>query len=367
MYSDGIFNKKIVIIGLKPPPLGGIAVHIDRVITKLLNQNNSITLIDVIKESKNRSKLGYLSYLINLIKGIKPDIIYYHTLSLRKLPLELATLILLKRQFKSQLILIDHTPRFFYGKNWFYKKITSFLLHYIDKQILIGDSTYRAYLENNIYINPNFSIESPYLSPDFTKTNEIFEQYPQDLKNFIARCDQIILINGSAMRLVNNVDLYGFDMAIELFNNINPLIQPSSKTQAGKEAGSLILGEQNESKNSGLIIVLAEIGDQKYFDKIYAQIKNNKDIYLLLGCPQEIWPLLSLVNLFIRPTCSDAYGISIQEALDMKVQVIASDVCQRPEGTILFESRNQDDLNSKAENILSNIFFNNNIYKEYQD
>jgi glycosyltransferase involved in cell wall biosynthesis len=324
MYSSGVFNKKIVIIGISPPPLGGIAVHITRVRAKFLAQKNAVAMVDVIKQSKNRSKLGYFTYLASLIKKIRPDIIYYHTLSLRSMPIELGLLILLNALCKSQLVLIDHTPRFFYGKSWTYKKMVSFLLHYIDKQILIGDSTHRAYLENNIHVNANFSIESPYLPPDFTLAHEIFEKYPLGLKNFMARCSPIILINGSAIRLVNGVDLYGFDMAIELLKNMR---------------GSYV----------GLVIVLAEIGDQEYFDKIYAEIKDNKNIYLLLGCTQEIWPLFSKIDLFIRPTCSDAYGISIQEALDMGVRVIASDVCQRPEGTILFESRNQDDLNKKAE------------------
>ncbi|MDR3646448.1 MAG: glycosyltransferase [Candidatus Babeliales bacterium] len=343
-YSDGIFNKKIVIMGIEPPPLGGIAVHNTRVIAKFRSQSNLITFIDVIKETKARAKLGYLFYLIEIIIKSKPDIVYYHTLSLRKLPVELLVLVLFRLLFKYQLTLIDHTPRFFYGKSLFYKSVVSFLLRHIDKQVFIGDSTYKSYRENGIYISKNYSIESPYISPDFNKCDEIWSKYPQDLKNFIARRSPIVLINGSAARLVNGVDLYGFDMAIEMFNNLNHL-----------------------GIRLGLIVVLAEIGDKDYFDQIYSKIKDNKDIYLLLGCNQEIWPIFARVDLFIRPTCSDAYGISIQEALDMNAAVIASNVCQRPEGTILFEMRNQNDLNKKAETILRQISFKNNICHEYQN
>ncbi len=206
-YTDNIFNQKIVIIGLEPPPLGGIAVHIARVKAKLINQQNSVELVDVVRESKKRSKLGYFGYLFGIIKSNKPDIIYYHTLSLRRLPLELAWLIVLKKIFKSKLTLIDHTPRFFYGKSWVYKKFVSFLLRFIDKQIFIGDSTHTAYIENNIHINSNYFVESPYLSPDFTQTNEIFDKYPQSLKDFLAEHASNILINGSAVRLLNGVDL----------------------------------------------------------------------------------------------------------------------------------------------------------------
>lgn len=337
-YSENIFNKKIIIIGMNMPPLGGIAIHINRVIKKLLKQQNLVTLVDVIKESRENSKLGYLIYLTILFNKIRPDIIYYHTLSLRKLPLELGYLILLKKLFKVRLIVIDHTPRFFYSKSWIYKKILNFLLYYVDKQILIGDSTFKAYVENKIKLKNDFSIESPYLSPDFKIKDEIFAKYPQNLKNFIARCSPIVLINGSAVRLINIIDLYGFDMAIKLLYDLKKIY-----------------------KNIGLIIVLAEMGDKKHFDKIFNEIKNNNDIYLLLGCEQEIWPLFAKVDLFIRPTCSDAFGISIQEALDMKVPVIASNVCQRPKGTVLFKSRNQNDLNIKSDSILSKVFFNTEI------
>jgi len=346
-YSDNIFNKKIVIIGIEPPPLGGIAVHIERVIAKFLNQQNSVILIDVIKQSRARSRVGYFLYLIKTICKAKPDIIYYHTLSLRKLPIELGCLIFLKTLLNGQLILIDHTPRFFYGKSRFYRKTLRLLLYFIDKHILIGDATYKAYLENRIFLPPlhtlgknGVSIESPYLPPDFTKMDEIYSKYPENLKNFMARCSPIVLINGSAMRLLNGVDLYGFDMALEL-------LSPDTSNEL-----------LEMPRNTGLIIVLAEIGDQDYFNKINSKIKypavaegyggHRKNIYLLLGCSQEIWPLFKKIDLFIRPTCSDAYGISIQEALDMNVPVVASNVCQRPEGTILFESRNRNDFEEKV-------------------
>ncbi len=45
-------------------------------------------------------------------------------------------------------------------------------------------------------------------------------------------------------------------------------------------------------------------------------------------------------DIMIRPTYSDAYGISIEEAIYFNCRAIVSNVCNRPEGTILFENRN---------------------------
>ena len=64
-------------------------------------------------------------------------------------------------------------------------------------------------------------------------------------------------------------------------------------------------------------------------------------------------------NLMLRPTYIDGYGVSIEEAIFFGSPAIASDVCERPKGTILFKNRNIDDLYSKIINILEN-------YEEYR-
>ena len=44
----------------------------------------------------------------------------------------------------------------------------------------------------------------------------------------------------------------------------------------------------------------------------------------------------------------------IPEAISLKKPALASDVCKRPEGTILFENRNIDDLYSKTIRVIDN-------------
>jgi glycosyltransferase involved in cell wall biosynthesis len=39
------------------------------------------------------------------------------------------------------------------------------------------------------------------------------------------------------------------------------------------------------------------------------------------------WPILKKIDLFVRPTLSDNFGISIAEALHFGKKAIASDVC----------------------------------------
>ena len=66
----------------------------------------------------------------------------------------------------------------------------------------------------------------------------------------------------------------------------------------------------------------------------------------------EFWKIIKISDLFVRPTRSDSFGISIQEALFCNVPAIASDVCIRPEKTILFRSGDEKDFILKATDIL---------------
>ena len=68
----------------------------------------------------------------------------------------------------------------------------------------------------------------------------------------------------------------------------------------------------------------------------------------------QFYPILLRSDIFVRPTNTDGFGVSIAEAIYFKVPAVASDVCQRPEGTILFRSRDIDDLTLKVKDVLDN-------------
>jgi len=53
----------------------------------------------------------------------------------------------------------------------------------------------------------------------------------------------------------------------------------------------------------------------------------------------------------LRTNNEDGYGVSLQEALDLRIPAIASEVCVRPKGTILFKKGDLADLTDKALNI----------------
>ncbi|MBL0721721.1 MAG: glycosyltransferase family 4 protein [Sulfurovum sp.] len=118
------------------------------------------------------------------------------------------------------------------------------------------------------------------------------------------------------------------------------------------------MGYKVDFPTIGLMFALAsEDINKEYLDKMKLRIKELKiedNFYFLTG-QKELWPLFKQADLMIRPTSSDGYGISIAEALYFDCPAIASDVSDRPEGTILFKSRDIEDLYSKTIDVIKDI------------
>jgi glycogen synthase len=63
----------------------------------------------------------------------------------------------------------------------------------------------------------------------------------------------------------------------------------------------------------------------------------------------EAMGLLARCGAFVRPTSADGDAVSVREALALGVPCVASDVCPRPEGTVVFRSGDAEDLVRKLE------------------
>jgi glycosyltransferase involved in cell wall biosynthesis len=63
--------------------------------------------------------------------------------------------------------------------------------------------------------------------------------------------------------------------------------------------------------------------------------------------------LLARSSMFVRPTLRDGDSISVREALALGVPVVASNVGTRPDGVVLFEAGNVDELMKAMEQVLN--------------
>ncbi len=318
-YSNNISHKKIALLGPLSPPYGGISVHIDRVAKKFELQENIVHHFDTTIPCR-KNPIKYVWSLIIFLWKFRPDQIYYHTLFLRSFCFELVILALFKPFLWYRFIIVEHNYRYLLSKGKCYKVILNLFLRGVDHQVFIGDRIAPIYDGHAIHCAPLVSIESPFLPPDTVQEQKIIERYPSALSQFIDTHSPLLIANASQVIWFNEGDLYGFDMAIQLIQQL-----------------------RSTYPTVGLVFALSRIEDEAYYQQLCTEIKKRgieQNWYFLIQ-NNELWPLFKHADLFVRPTSIDTFGISVQEALLMGTPAIASDVCQRPEGTILFEARNQ--------------------------
>lgn len=333
-YSNNITNQKVAILGPFPPPLGGVAVHVQRVMDKLKKQNNSVRHFETVVEYRYRYFFAYALQLAWFLITYRPSRVYFHTLYLSNGLQELRLLVFFKGLLNFKLTLIEHDCRYMYKQSVQYKNRLNICMQSVDELICIGNITEQSYRDNNSMFPKNYTCESAFLPPDLTRAKEIEAKYPADLEWFLANQSQTMLANAFQLSLIDGKDLYGFSMCIEAMHMIKDVYP-----------------------NINLILVLGQIGDANYFvylQKLIDMYALKSRVYFLIG-QKELWPLFKKVDIFVRPTLSDGASVSIEEALFFNVPVIASDACLRPQGVIPFKTGNAEDFTEKLLMVLGGI------------
>ena len=153
------------------------------------------------------------------------------------------------------------------------------------------------------------------------------------LSDFLDIHTPLVTANAFQIAFHQGIDLYGLDMCIELTAKL-----------------------KSDYPNIGFVFALAnEKVNTQYLEKMKQRLRelHIKDNFFLLTGQKELWPLFKKADLMIRPTTTDGNAVSIAEALYFDCPAVASDVCDRPEGTILFKSRDLEDLYIKTKELLN--------------
>ena len=130
----------------------------------------------------------------------------------------------------------------------------------------------------------------------------------------------------------NNQDLYGLDMCIE----------------------AMVKLKEDKTNQYYLIFVVASNTNQQERMAAYKkQINDNKleDCILIWEQSISFVRLLQECDLVLRTTNTDGDAVSIREALHFGKPVLASDVVKRPDGVVLFKTRNVEDLTNKIKEL----------------
>jgi len=309
-------NNVLYIIGPYPPPLGGVSVHIERLLVLL--EQNSITYklyntSPIQYKGKNKNIVNIRKYYIfNLILILfDKDIQVVHFHQTFK-GFEYLYWYLFSITVRNRKILVTlHNDDILYSNRISSKIIIALLnMSHIEKIITVSESVY-----NNLHPNLDVCYLPAYIPP--SDGNGICSSKKRN----------IIITNIYRVTADSLEKIYGFDITLRLFSNF---------------------------QNEYMLYIL--IGDERSDIGLLNAIINKygistKNIKIIIGEP--LINYLPESRLFLRTTRRDGYGNSIQEALDLGTIAVASNVCKRPDGTILFNINDEKDLLSKVNFILN--------------
>ncbi len=314
-------TNKTIHIGPMPPPLGGISVYLYRLSKK--NDDSNTLFID-------ETSIDKYQFLKVLLSGGR-NLIVYHSPSLhRRVLLYLASLFSTNRY-----AIISHGQGLENSYNqsnllikWLLKK-TILKAEYIQ---VVGKHLVE-FLITVGYEKNKIKVQNAFIEPPLDDEDRILKTYSDKLNNFISTKEKIIIANASALVFYKDgSDLYGLDMCIELTSKL-----------------------KKEYPNVGFIFALAnEKANVEYLNKMKQKIKEleiEQNFYFITG-QKELWPLFKKADLMIRPTTTDGDALSIREAMYLGCPAVASDVSDRPKGTIMFKNRDINDLYEKSIKVL---------------
>jgi glycosyltransferase involved in cell wall biosynthesis len=308
---------KILLIGPLPPPLGGVSVYLYRHRRVLERDGHDVSVLDPTK----MSRAAYLARLL-LVPFGRYDLVADHVQSVYVMLILLATGAAGRTEF------VDWNWRQL--ENWpgWKRRVCGAFLRRCRAVVLSGAHLASYYEEHGVAL-PRGKVRGldPFIPPPLEDEEAILSTYPAGVLEFAAARRPLIAANAFRLVFYRGVDLYGLDMCVEL-----------------------VAALKESYPNVGLVFALAEVGDADYFEKMRRRVEGlgvGENFYFLTG-QRELWPLFRRADLMVRPTCSDAYGISVAEALHLGCPAVASDVCVRTPGTLTFANRDAEDFLRKC-------------------
>lgn len=280
-------NNNFLIIGRTPPPIGGVTIHVQRLLQHLKLRKLPFVFIEL--------KVANLFDI--LIAIVKARQIHLHTSN----TYVKFVLTLWSSLFNKKLIVTLHGDLFRFSpiKTWLEKTI----IKISSIPILLNSKSY----QEAIKLNKNSRMIGAFIPPVEIKTlPENEEKAIMSLKN-----DMSSLFCTNASRLnydKHGNDIYNIKKLIEVFNGFDNL--------------GLVISDPSGTYKRDLL-------------KTGYQVNEN---VLLLSFPHDFNAVISLSDTFIRFTTTDGDALSVKEALYFGKNVLATNVVDRPKEVILFDN-----------------------------
>lgn len=319
---------KILLIGNYPPPYGGIAVHVQLLQRLLMRYGIDCDVVNIDPRSYIKRDLfgicGRIILLYKIIKLGKDHLIHLHTNGHNlKSWLMVAIIGWLNRLLGRTSLLTIHSgmaSAYIVNSNLRRRLLIRLALMHQSLIISVNHELLKTlqchgYQDKKIILMPAF----------------LFDDQDQPL---LASTDQQLLTNFNP--LLSAVAFYRPEYGLELLIAAVALLKKQFP-----EIGCVVMGSGEGREKLIAETISAGVAEQFIW---FGDLEHSKCLSVIRNS-----------QLFVRPTLADGDAISVREAIQLRVPVVASDVGYRPSSVILFKSGDAIDLANKCNFVLANL------------
>ncbi|MBE7418002.1 MAG: hypothetical protein HS128_09625 [Ideonella sp.] len=304
-------NRRLLLIGPVLPPKGGVSVHIER-LAALLEGHFRVSLLDESRNVKefppNLRGMSPWTYMRTVAAA---DVVHVHSYpAILKLLHVLVARLLFKR-----VVLTIHSLR---STNALSRAAVSASARLAHVCVAVSDQVARA-VPGPTHVVPAFIPPAP-------SEMAVSAEVARWIAGQKAKGRLVFASNAYRLERFEGQDLYGLDMIIQAF---------AHPDVASRCACLFVVGAPDFDPN-----LLAHYQEE-------VRRRRMEEVFWLRAEPESFSGIAALADGTIRATSTDGDALSVRESLFLGKLTIASDAAARPEGTVLFKSRDVGDLVAK--------------------
>lgn len=317
---------KISLYGVFPPNIGGVSTHIYRLANRL---QNSFLLSRVYVNNYTYPSVAYPNYCLNVSSRYRGNFIQKLKWMRKYLRNDTCDILHVHGS-----IFWDYIVVFF--AVFFYKKKIVFTVH--DKMQLSKSCIILFFVRLLYSFIPRVNVH-------FIAVSDVIRAQLNTLglkDAFISVIPAYIPEQNSSLLDMQLIDLVKSKSIIMLYA---PNLKTSTDDKIyglteGLKSVKVLFEEYNVTNTEVLLCIPGEI-DLDLYEEVLLKSKFNTGFIHLYNKPvTNMAHLLTLLAIYFRPTSTDGDSLLVREALDCGCLVVASDVVQRPETTVICTTEN---------------------------
>jgi glycosyltransferase involved in cell wall biosynthesis len=313
----------VLVLGPVPPPLGGIAVHVSRLVPHLQKAGLKVGVLnhfestdaDFVLDALNRNPIKYF----RMPRRIHARVVHYHHSHWAML----LAVALGRSRTGSRYVLTLHgndVPDLLESRVPMLRRATRWAVNRFDAIIVVNPDIRTA-------IQGHVDSDRIEVLPAFLEAPSEEWQYDASVEDFLSSGRTLLVSAFRVQFLPDGRELYGLDVAVEAFKSLATTQWPDLRL-------ALFIAERPSARKS-----------TRYLRELARRLEEaslRDRTLIVFGLP--LTAAFRHDVILVRPTRAEGDALSVREALHARVPVVASDVVGRPAGTSTFASDDTDDL-----------------------